>query len=614
MSNQATYDILVSIRDKLDGLEKAVGGMRTMGKEVENLNEKGSTLGETFKAMFSAISAEKLVEKGIEVIKEAAFSASELAMEIKHGSENMQMSARGFQVYKALVARTGGDFGSFTMAVQHMNQALVDARDVSSSAFAAFDAANLSPAALEAMDLEHRVSAVVVALSKMEDKQASLGVASALFGSRTLPHLRAAFEDLAENGYDVAAEAADKAGKVLSDRAIQGLAVKSMGAKALSMVKMQIAELEGRALPARAKLGAEPELPSADATQKLQQQKKTLQELRTELELTAKAQTIFEGNPALSDEQKRTGILAFYSQQISLLRALQSLRDPEGGFAMPLDPLHGDSLPARTKEVRELALSIEDLTNKQRAAAGIGTGALANLRSGARAVNDPTRNQEFLTARQGVEAGFLSYVQQLGSEGQQVSAVIQGSLGSALSSISGKLSGNDVRSWGDMWRSVLAGVLQNLVQLTLQMQLMRAIAGIFDLGSTAPTAGAGSAIPVSSFTGNAGSMLGNLKLGPGRALGGDVEVGRLYPVNEHGFSEVFLPRFPGRITPSGGASVLAAGGKSAGGGGITLHQVIHVSTGVQETVRAEIVGMMPALKSASVDGLRDAIARNQIQL
>lgn len=80
-----------------------------------------------------------------------------------------------------------------------------------------------------------------------------------------------------------------------------------------------------------------------------------------------------------------------------------------------------------------------------------------------------------------------------------------------------------------------------------------------------------------------------------RERGGDVIGGRSYLVGENG-PEMFTPRGTGTITPNGG-----------GGGGIV--QNINVSTGVAQTVRAEIMSLMPQIISAAKSAVSDARMR-----
>mgnify|MGYP000745650543 CR=1 FL=1 len=82
-----------------------------------------------------------------------------------------------------------------------------------------------------------------------------------------------------------------------------------------------------------------------------------------------------------------------------------------------------------------------------------------------------------------------------------------------------------------------------------------------------------------------------------RAMGGPVSGGRPYMVGERG---------PELIVPSRNAQVVP--NKQLGGGGVVVNQTINVSTGVQQTVRAEIKQLMPQIadsaKAAVVDAKR----------
>lgn len=86
--------------------------------------------------------------------------------------------------------------------------------------------------------------------------------------------------------------------------------------------------------------------------------------------------------------------------------------------------------------------------------------------------------------------------------------------------------------------------------------------------------------------------------GGGKATGGDVIGGRSYLVGENG-PEMFTPRTTGSITPSSGG----------GAGGATIVQNINVSTGVQQTVRAEIISLMPQIAGAAKSAVADARLR-----
>jgi lambda family phage tail tape measure protein len=85
------------------------------------------------------------------------------------------------------------------------------------------------------------------------------------------------------------------------------------------------------------------------------------------------------------------------------------------------------------------------------------------------------------------------------------------------------------------------------------------------------------------FGGSTGTSLGSLL---GFAAGGNPPVGTPYIVGENG-PEIRIDRTPGTIIPN---SMI-----SGNGGGVTVNQTIQISTGVQQTVRAEVMQLMPQI-------------------
>jgi hypothetical protein len=108
---------------------------------------------------------------------------------------------------------------------------------------------------------------------------------------------------------------------------------------------------------------------------------------------------------------------------------------------------------------------------------------------------------------------------------------------------------------------------------------------------------------IGAFAGDVTSMAqGNFFSGipgaPARAMGGQVTGGRPYMVGERG-PEMIVPQRNGNVVPN----------NQLGGGGVTVNQTINVSTGVQQTVRAEIKTLMPQIAEASKAAVADAVRR-----
>ena len=84
----------------------------------------------------------------------------------------------------------------------------------------------------------------------------------------------------------------------------------------------------------------------------------------------------------------------------------------------------------------------------------------------------------------------------------------------------------------------------------------------------------------------------------GKAMGGPVAGGRPYIVGERG-PELMVPAGNGTIIPN----------NALGGGGVTVVQNINVTTGVQQTVRAEIANLLPQISNAAKSAVADARMR-----
>lgn len=87
------------------------------------------------------------------------------------------------------------------------------------------------------------------------------------------------------------------------------------------------------------------------------------------------------------------------------------------------------------------------------------------------------------------------------------------------------------------------------------------------------------------------------KLQP-KAIGGAVQANRGYLVGERG-PEMFVPNAAGSIVPN----------KNITGGGVTVNQTVNISTGVSQTVRAEITQMLPQIQDAAKAAVVDARRR-----
>jgi hypothetical protein len=131
----------------------------------------------------------------------------------------------------------------------------------------------------------------------------------------------------------------------------------------------------------------------------------------------------------------------------------------------------------------------------------------------------------------------------------------------------------------DAFKQMAASIISDIIRMTIRMQISAPIAeflaGAMPFGSTGGTSKTGA-----------------------KAMGGSVAAGKPYMVGEKG-AELFIPGGSGTIIPS----------NQLGGGGAVVHQTINISTGVSQTVRAEIMNLMPQIAEGTKAAVLDARRR-----
>jgi hypothetical protein len=180
-------------------------------------------------------------------------------------------------------------------------------------------------------------------------------------------------------------------------------------------------------------------------------------------------------------------------------------------------------------------------------------------------------------------AVYQAQVQNLGltmSEFETISSTIQSSMEDAFM---GMVDGTS--SAKDAFRSMAADIIKELYRVLVVQRMVGQLA-------TAGKAGSG----ILGFIGGALGITGS-------AAGGPLQAGQPSVVGEHG-RELFVPSSAGRVlsVPQSKAAV-------GGGGSVTVMQTINVSTGVQQTVRAEIKSLMPQIADSAKAAVLDARRR-----
>tara|TARA_R110002153_G_scaffold90948_1_gene221762 strand:+ start:737 stop:2701 length:1965 start_codon:yes stop_codon:yes gene_type:complete len=156
---------------------------------------------------------------------------------------------------------------------------------------------------------------------------------------------------------------------------------------------------------------------------------------------------------------------------------------------------------------------------------------------------------------------------------QDISSTISNSLADAL--VEGK-------SVLDSLKNVFRGFVKTMIAKAIELMVVnRILNAVFGLTG-------GSALPMGSPTALAG--------------GGSVSPNQPYVVGERG-PELFVPSSSGTVMNNSNS-------KGFGGGSTTVvNQTINVSAGVSQTVRAEMISLLPSFKQETMSGVADAKRR-----
>jgi lambda family phage tail tape measure protein len=140
------------------------------------------------------------------------------------------------------------------------------------------------------------------------------------------------------------------------------------------------------------------------------------------------------------------------------------------------------------------------------------------------------------------------------------------------------------------FRDLANSIIADLIRIQMRQMITAPLAGLISgsIGNSFSPIVPGT----SSLSASSADIMGR------RAMGGPVTGGNSYLVGENG-PEIFTPGASGGITPNNQIS----------GGGVTVVQTINVTTGVQQTVRAEIMNLMPQIAASAKSAVADAKLR-----
>ncbi len=192
-----------------------------------------------------------------------------------------------------------------------------------------------------------------------------------------------------------------------------------------------------------------------------------------------------------------------------------------------------------------------------------------------------------------LQLGFKSWSDSLPSMQENIQSLTNQGLNGLTDALTAGVTG--AANFADAMKAMAKSVIDSLIKMLIQKYIVDAAFGAITgfIGGQAST----------NRAGGYGASLGgadpfNTSNFAPRAIGGSVQSGQPYMVGERG-PEMFVPNSQGSIVPN----------NRMGGGGVVVNQTINVTTGVQQTVRAEIATLMPQIANAAKGAVADAKMR-----
>ena len=181
-------------------------------------------------------------------------------------------------------------------------------------------------------------------------------------------------------------------------------------------------------------------------------------------------------------------------------------------------------------------------------------------------------------------------------------------IGKSISTAFGEavVSGKDFKdSMVDIFQSVAQQVVGLIFQLQVVDPLLKSIKASMDNSNLFKTV-ANAVVGTGNFLPNSNMIMGGIN-GPSMPLGamaggGSVNANMPYMVGERG-AEMFVPKSAGNIVNSNNLASMG------GGGSIVIEQNLNFATGVSQTVRAEVMNLLPAIQESTLSAVRDARLR-----
>jgi len=607
--------ILITLKG-LDSTKKAFLAVRSnlgkVGKSVEALKKKfpklTSIVTKTFGMMKAAIGKVVKIALGLGAAFGAAFTAITISTmrsidDLGKFSSKIGTSAGSLAKLQFAAQQTGVETNTMNMALQRFTRRTAEAAKGTGEAKGALKELNLDAKALLKLPLEDQILELSKAFQTVTDPADKVRVAMKLFDSEGVAlvntlglgseALKAMFADaeqlglvLSEDAVDGVEDSVDAFGRLKT--LITGFSRQAVAsfAPAIKAISDELVELGLKAADGDvSKIGDVIAKGTIDAfikiveviagianalqtmafkvqsvyrkffdSEETKKKKKELKELNTELyRLGASEASRGKGNTELEAKLDR---------RIQLEKELAEL---EAGPQAPV-PFDESGLVASLERIRDSVGQVKDEAVKPLMDEIVTLGSqnwFEKLVSGA------------LDFKDKVGGAFKNVKDQVFDFDSDLNGLVTGSVDAMVQGFTDMMSG--AKSFKDAMKDMARSIIDSLMKMYVKYMIVQPLFDAMFPGArtTAPAVG-------------------------GKALGGPVQGNTPYLVGERG-PELFVPNSGGNIIPNN---------KMGGGGGnVVVNQTINVTTGVQQTVRAEIATLMPQIANAAKGAVADARQR-----
>jgi hypothetical protein len=612
MSDQATLEILISIRDELAGLTRTKQG-------IKEATDSAGGLGQALKTGFGISVAQKGLDLLTSSLKEYVVGAFDMAAQIKEQSANLSLSAESYQVLSNVITDAGGDVTQLSTALTTYQQQLNQARNGTGQASVEFRRLGLDVDQLSRMPLQLQLEEVARAMFSAGNETRAFDSGVQLLGARNAPRLMGALKELATEGYGKLADEMRDAGRVMTDDTVQRLAAAQQQIKKFHQeMAISIGEQIGATMeenPDAVKTVVDGAADIVKYTgQIVSGWRYIIEAMTTGKSLSQIGEELGDRQSAIAhrlspppmaagpvmatwDEASQANLVHLQQEyaaasnaanetdteqkqkQLAILQAIiaaevQIDQEKYKGVNLYVDETTLTKAQlTQLEEKRKLEADIDK--SRQEAAKLLGDTHHGETIEYRKIVDQyqhvNTRggsNQSYMTGSEGYSAGAMQWVTSLGSEGQQAAQILNQTLGQTMSSLTNDIwaATKGTQGWSQTWQDLgdIAGrMLTEMLVKMMMVQAIGAVLGMFGVPSSASnTISASGTGAVTSAGGGSFVTNGLTHFTVGDNPGG-VELVHVIPLS--GIGRTSVSGSAAQIAMAGGGTALVAGGAKGAG-------------------------------------------------